>query len=205
MRQVPLASPILADRFICPRRKSRIFASISQNFGLPLSVTLALVLAFTPKHMTKERLVVCVPLGKHGQHQHRLYQQDRCSHPNPHVSCLSLLTLLVFTANSSSGSSSGCRRMRVAKTLTDFPLEMAELDEILHSLFNEALAINSTVFEDKNPGTGGLEFDRGRSSPVCKGSQVGSLPTGSREHRYCLDDSLSVQAQGYGRRLSHSY
>ncbi|KAG8726916.1 hypothetical protein FRC11_014235, partial [Ceratobasidium sp. 423] len=44
----------------------------------------------------------------------------------------------------------------------DFPLEMAELNKVihkpLHSLFNEALAVNSTAFENKDPKTGQFEF-----------------------------------------------
>ncbi|KDN44232.1 hypothetical protein RSAG8_05705, partial [Rhizoctonia solani AG-8 WAC10335] len=44
----------------------------------------------------------------------------------------------------------------------DFPLEMAELNEViqgpLRSLFNEALAVNSTAFEDNDPETGELVF-----------------------------------------------
>ncbi|KAG8681210.1 hypothetical protein FRC11_001419, partial [Ceratobasidium sp. 423] len=44
----------------------------------------------------------------------------------------------------------------------NFPLEMAELNKVihklLHSLFNEALAVNSTAFEDKDPETGEFKF-----------------------------------------------
>ncbi|KAG8680327.1 hypothetical protein FRC11_002632, partial [Ceratobasidium sp. 423] len=44
----------------------------------------------------------------------------------------------------------------------NFPLEMAELNEVVHeplrSLFNKALAVNSTAFEDKDPKTGQFRF-----------------------------------------------
>ncbi|KAB5587765.1 hypothetical protein CTheo_8792 [Ceratobasidium theobromae] len=44
----------------------------------------------------------------------------------------------------------------------DFPLEMTKLNSAIHkplcSMFNEALAVNSTAFKDWNPETGELEF-----------------------------------------------
>ncbi|KAG9085467.1 hypothetical protein FS749_004393 [Ceratobasidium sp. UAMH 11750] len=44
----------------------------------------------------------------------------------------------------------------------NFPLEMSKLNSVvqdpLRSMFNEAIAVNSTAFEDKNPETGELEF-----------------------------------------------
>ncbi|QRV74869.1 calcium-transporting ATPase [Ceratobasidium sp. AG-Ba] len=141
--------------------------------GLPLAVTLAL--AFATKRMTKERLLVRV-LGS-------------CeTMANASVVCTDKTGTLTQNVMSVVAGSVGihCKfvqhlsenegRQNVNHVIDDqakdsernrshkddFPLEMAELNSVIHeplrSMFNEAIAVNSTAFEDKNPETGELEF-----------------------------------------------
>lgn len=57
----------------------------------------------------------------------------------------------------------------------DFPLEISELNSVvqepLRSLFNEALAVNYTAFEDKNPETGEISLSDRRLRLLCSVSQ----------------------------------
>ncbi|KAG8684594.1 hypothetical protein FRC11_011870, partial [Ceratobasidium sp. 423] len=141
--------------------------------GLPLAVTPAL--AFATKRMTKERLLARV-LGS-------------CeTMANASVVCTDKTGTLTQNVMSAVAGSVGihCKfvrhlsenegRQHVDRVVEDqevgsecnrshkddFPLEMAELNEVVHeplrSLFNEALAVNSTAFEDKDPETGQFEF-----------------------------------------------
>ncbi|KAF8606411.1 calcium-translocating P-type ATPase [Ceratobasidium sp. AG-I] len=141
--------------------------------GLPLAVTLAL--AFATKRMTKERLLVRV-LGSCE------------TMANASVVCTDKTGTLTQNVMSVVAGSVGihCKfvqhlsenegRQNVDRVLEDqeadsernrshkddFAIEMAELNTVvqepLRSMFNEALAVNSTAFEDKNPETGELEF-----------------------------------------------
>ncbi|KAG8728010.1 hypothetical protein FRC12_022104, partial [Ceratobasidium sp. 428] len=141
--------------------------------GLPLAVTLAL--AFATKRMTKERLlvrvlgscetmanasVVCTDktgtltqnvmsvvagsVGVHCKFVQRLAENDGRQNVDHVVD----------------DQASDSERNKSHKD--DFPLEMADLNTVVHdplrAMFNEAIAINSTAFEDKNPETGELEF-----------------------------------------------
>ncbi|KAF8754101.1 Sarcoplasmic/endoplasmic reticulum calcium ATPase 3 [Rhizoctonia solani] len=94
-----------------------------------LPLAVTLALAFATKRMTKERLLVRV-LG----------------------SCETMANASVVCTD----------KTRNRDHKDDFPLEMTQLNDVvrepLRSLFNEALAVNSTAFEDKNPETGELEF-----------------------------------------------
>jgi len=141
--------------------------------GLPLAVTLAL--AFATKRMTQERLLVRV-LGSCE------------TMANASVVCTDKTGTLTQNVMSVVAGSVGihCKfvqhlsenkgRQNVDRVLEDhdvgsernkshkddFPLEMSELNTVvqdpLRSMFNEAIAINSTAFEDNNPETGELEF-----------------------------------------------
>lgn len=139
--------------------------------GLPLAVTLAL--AFATKRMTKQNLlvrvlgacetmanatVVCTDktgtltqnvmsvvagsVGVHGKFVHRLAENQARTNAN------------------ATTDENGQVETRVGRK--DFSFEMSDLNTYLppavQDLFNDALVLNSTAFEDKNPETGELEF-----------------------------------------------
>ncbi|KAH7342030.1 calcium-translocating P-type ATPase [Rhizoctonia solani] len=141
--------------------------------GLPLAVTLAL--AFATKRMTKERLLVRVLGSCETMANASVVCTDKTGTLTQNVmsvvaGSVGIHCKFVQRLSENEGRQNvdrviedqevGSERNRSHKD--DFPLEMAELNEVvqepLRSLFNEALAINSTAFEDKNPETGELEF-----------------------------------------------
>ncbi|CAE6514845.1 unnamed protein product [Rhizoctonia solani] len=141
--------------------------------GLPLAVTLAL--AFATKRMTKERLLVRVLGSCETMANASVVCTDKTGTLTQNVmsvvaGSVGIHCKFVQWLSENEGRQNvdrviedqeiGSERNRSHKD--DFPLEMAELNEVvrepLRSLFNEALAINSTAFEDKNPETGELEF-----------------------------------------------
>ncbi|CAE6427411.1 unnamed protein product [Rhizoctonia solani] len=141
--------------------------------GLPLAVTLAL--AFATKRMTKERLLVRVLGSCETMANASVVCTDKTGTLTQNVmsvvaGSVGIHCKFVQRLSENEGRQNvdrvledqevGSRRNRDHKD--DFPLEMAELNEVvrepLRSLFNEALAINSTAFEDKNHETGELEF-----------------------------------------------
>ncbi|KAL7414094.1 calcium-translocating P-type ATPase [Mrakia frigida] len=140
--------------------------------GLPLAVTLAL--AFATKRMTKQNLlvrllgacetmanatVVCTDktgtltqnvmsvvagsIGVHAKFVQRLDENQNRTNANKTVG--------------EQGEAETARHGR-----KDFSLDMTDINSILNAatqdLFNDALVLNSTAFEDKNPETGELEF-----------------------------------------------
>ncbi|KAJ1307270.1 hypothetical protein OPQ81_001382 [Rhizoctonia solani] len=141
--------------------------------GLPLAVTLAL--AFATKRMTKERLLVRVLGSCETMANASVVCTDKTGTLTQNVmsvvaGSVGIHCKFVQRLSENEGRQNvdrvvedqevGSERNRSHKD--DFPLEMAELNEVIHeplrSLFNEALAVNSTAFEDKNPETGELEF-----------------------------------------------
>ncbi|CAE6429378.1 unnamed protein product [Rhizoctonia solani] len=141
--------------------------------GLPLAVTLAL--AFATKRMTKERLLVRVLGSCETMANASVVCTDKTGTLTQNVmsvvaGSVGIHCKFVQRLSENEGRQNvdrvledqdiGSQRNRDHKD--DFPLEMAELNQVvnepLRSLFNEALAINSTAFEDKNPETGELEF-----------------------------------------------
>ncbi|CUA75881.1 hypothetical protein RSOLAG22IIIB_01882 [Rhizoctonia solani] len=141
--------------------------------GLPLAVTLAL--AFATKRMTKERLLVRVLGSCETMANASVVCTDKTGTLTQNVmsvvaGSVGIHCKFVQRLSENEGRQNvdrvledqevGSERNRSHKD--DFPLEMAELNEVvqepLRTLFNEALAINSTAFEDKNPETGELEF-----------------------------------------------
>ncbi|PVG04175.1 calcium-translocating P-type ATPase [Serendipita vermifera] len=132
--------------------------------GLPLAVTLAL--AFATKRMTKENLLVRV--------------LESCeTMANATVVCTDKTGTLTQNAMSVVAGSVGVHAKFVKnlkdnlaraedkengdrKHSEDFPIEQDDLNKILspalRRTFNEAIAVNSTAFEDINKETGALEF-----------------------------------------------
>ncbi|ELU40116.1 cation-transporting atpase fungi [Rhizoctonia solani AG-1 IA] len=141
--------------------------------GLPLAVTLAL--AFATKRMTKERLLVRVLGSCETMANASVVCTDKTGTLTQNVmsvvaGSVGVHCKFVQRLSENEGrqnvdrviedQEAGSQRNRDHKD--DFPLEMTQLNDVvrepLRSLFNEALAVNSTAFEDKNPETGELEF-----------------------------------------------
>ncbi|KAF7374851.1 Calcium-transporting ATPase [Mycena sanguinolenta] len=132
--------------------------------GLPLAVTLAL--AFATKRMTYEKLLVRI-LGS-------------CeTMANASVVCTDktgILTQNVVTVVAGSvginakfvrylevnEKRSPANELGVRKHVNDFSLDLSQLNTVLspqlRELFNAAIAVNSTAFQDKSPDTGELVF-----------------------------------------------
>ncbi|CED82819.1 calcium-translocating p-type atpase [Phaffia rhodozyma] len=127
--------------------------------GLPLAVTLAL--AFATKRMTKENLLVrllgaCETMG------------------NATVVCTDKTGTLTQNSMSVVAGSVGINakfvqrleenqgRTNAEEARRDFSLEMSTLNTILNQetqdLFNQAIVLNSTAFEDKDPESGEMIF-----------------------------------------------
>lgn len=141
--------------------------------GLPLAVTLAL--AFATKRMTKERLLVRVLGSCETMANASVVCTDKTGTLTQNVmsvvaGSVGIHCKFVKHLSENEGRQNvdrvvedqevGSHRNRRHKD--DFPLEMTELNSVIHeplrSMFNEALAVNSTAFEDRNPETGELEF-----------------------------------------------
>jgi Ca2+-transporting ATPase len=144
----------------------RAFAHIPWNLGLPLAVTLAL--AFATKRMTRAHLLV-----------RHLGSCETMA--NSTVVCTDKTGTLTQNAMTVVAGSVGVHgkfvrridenvgRSPVEKAGTsdkkfrdDFAFDMKELDSVLNpaqkELFNAAIAINSTAFEDHDHATGELKF-----------------------------------------------
>ncbi|CAE6502848.1 unnamed protein product [Rhizoctonia solani] len=141
--------------------------------GLPLAVTLALALA--TKRMTKERLLIRVLDSCKTMANASIVCTDKIGTLTQNIMSVVAGSVSIhckFVEHLSENK--GCQNIdRVLEDQEvgldcnrshkdDFPLEIAKLNEVVHeplrTLFNEALAINSTAFEDKDPKTGELEF-----------------------------------------------
>ena len=130
--------------------------------GLPLAVTLAL--AFATKRMTKQNLLVRV-LGSCETMGHAtVVCTDKTGTLTQNVMSVVAGSLGVhgkFVRNISDNASRSNVGEEDAQVRQDFSFDMSDFNHVaspeLQQLLNEAIAINSTAFEDKNE-AGELEF-----------------------------------------------
>ncbi|KAI0310974.1 hypothetical protein OF83DRAFT_1153050, partial [Amylostereum chailletii] len=124
--------------------------------GLPLAVTLAL--AFATKQMTKENLLVRVLASCEIMANATVVCTDKTGTLTQNEMTVVAGAIGVY-AKFVRGNDHG--RHNVGGK-TDFALELTELDNVLtpalRVLFNEAIAVNSTAFEDKDHGSGATVF-----------------------------------------------
>ena len=140
--------------------------------GLPLAVTLAL--AFATKRMTYENLLVRVLGSCETMANATVVCTDKtgtltqnsmtvvAGSVGVHGKFAAQLASNEKRTNAGETESSPDSQKQVRKHPDDFSIDQAELSNIitpaLRDLFNEAIAVNSTAFEDKDPETGKLEF-----------------------------------------------
>jgi Ca2+-transporting ATPase len=140
--------------------------------GLPLAVTLAL--AFATKRMTKEQLLVRVLSSCEIMANSTVVCTDKTGTLTQNVMTVVAGSLGVHAkfvrqlenhqnrtnANEESGAGGASGSTSTARG--DFSIDQSRLNDItpepLRRLFSDAININSTAFEDKNPETGKLEF-----------------------------------------------
>ncbi|KAF8511511.1 calcium-translocating P-type ATPase [Gautieria morchelliformis] len=134
--------------------------------GLPLAVTLAL--AFATKRMTKAKLLVRVLGSCETMANASVICTDKTGTLTQNVMsvvagsvgvhCKFVHQLKENGARTNAQEQNECERRHAQ----DFSVDQKELNSVLDSplqkLFNEAIAINSTAFEDPNPETGKVEF-----------------------------------------------
>ncbi|KAG8943159.1 hypothetical protein FRC03_002640, partial [Tulasnella sp. 419] len=137
--------------------------------GLPLAVTLAL--AFATKRMTGQNLLVRVLSSCETMANASVVCTDKTGTLTQNVMtvvagsvgvhCKFVKDLDQNATRSNVGDVEGEGGDNRRHT-SDFAVEMAELNKALNEplrrLFNQAIAINSTAFEDKDPVSGQLEF-----------------------------------------------
>ncbi|KAI0636062.1 calcium-translocating P-type ATPase [Trametes polyzona] len=137
--------------------------------GLPLAVTLAL--AFATKRMTKENLLVRVLGSCETMANASVICTDKTGTLTQNVMtvvagsvgvhCKFVHQLEDNKARTNADEEPGVRNAS-RKHTQDFSIDQAQLNETLspglRDLFNEAIAINSTAFEDTEPETGKLVF-----------------------------------------------
>ncbi|KAG8829631.1 hypothetical protein FRC17_006267 [Serendipita sp. 399] len=132
--------------------------------GLPLAVTLAL--AFATKRMTKENLLVRVLDSCETMANATVVCTDKTGTLTQNVMHVvagsigvhaKFVKNLKENMNRAENKESGSR-----KHADDFPIEQDDINTILppalRILLNEAIAVNSTAFEDRDPVTGELDF-----------------------------------------------
>lgn len=139
--------------FICTN-----YCSQGLDEGLPLAVTLAL--AFATKRMTKENLLVRVLASCETMANASVVCTDKTGTLTQNA--------MTVVAGSIGVSHTFVRQLdqnpdRRGDTPADRCLDQSQLNSVaspqLRHLFNEAIALNSTAFEDKNPdGSGGTVF-----------------------------------------------
>lgn len=145
--------------------------------GLPLAVTLAL--AFATKRMTSENLLVRVLSSCETMANASVVCTDKtgtltqnemtvvAGSVGIHAKFVQHLAENQARTNAGDARERGApetneERERRRKHPNDFSLDQAQLGEVLspalRRLFNEAIAINSTAFEDTDPETGDIKF-----------------------------------------------
>ncbi|TDL19883.1 calcium-translocating P-type ATPase [Rickenella mellea] len=139
--------------------------------GLPLAVTLAL--AFATKRMTAEKLLVRVLGSCETMANASVVCTDKTGTLTQNVmtvvaGSVGIHAKFVRRLEDNKARTNAGEETRVAagaqsgKHPKDFSIDQSKLNSILspslRKLFNEAIAINSTAFEDTDPDTGTLEF-----------------------------------------------
>ncbi|OBZ72072.1 Calcium-transporting ATPase 2 [Grifola frondosa] len=137
--------------------------------GLPLAVTLAL--AFATKRMTKENLLVRVLGSCETMANASVVCTDKTGTLTQNamtvvagsvgIHCKFVHNLEDNLTRTNAGEEAGVREetiRRARKHTEDFSIDQEALNDVLspqlQQLFNEAIAINSTAFEDEDPDTG---------------------------------------------------
>ncbi|TCD63338.1 hypothetical protein EIP91_005657 [Steccherinum ochraceum] len=140
--------------------------------GLPLAVTLAL--AFATKRMTKENLLVRVLGSCETMANASVVCTDKTGTLTQNemsvvagsigIHCKFVHRLSDNQARTNAGEEAGVKPEVVAarKHAEDYSIDQTQLNDTLspavQRLFNDAIAINSTAFEDEDPETGELVF-----------------------------------------------
>ncbi|KAK7690441.1 hypothetical protein QCA50_005539 [Cerrena zonata] len=140
--------------------------------GLPLAVTLAL--AFATKRMTKENLLVRVLGSCETMANASVVCTDKTGTLTQNdmtvvagsigIHCKFVRRLEENKARTNAGEEAGVRvdATTTRKHAQDFSIDQTELNDVLspglQELFNQAIAINSTAFEDRDPDTEELVF-----------------------------------------------
>ncbi|KAJ2988654.1 hypothetical protein NUW54_g9048 [Trametes sanguinea] len=138
--------------------------------GLPLAVTLAL--AFATKRMTKENLLVRVLGSCETMANASVICTDKTGTLTQNamtvvagsigIHCKFVHRLEENMARTNANEESGVKTDGAKKHAQDFSIDQEQLNETLspalQDLFNKAIAINSTAFEDADPDTGKRVF-----------------------------------------------
>ena len=140
------------------------------NVGLPLAVTLAL--AFATKRMTKENLLVRVLGSCETMANASVICTDKTGTLTQNSMTVVAGSVGIHAkfvqrlednqARTNANEQAGVKETPGKKHPEDFSIDQSNLNTVLspalRKLFNEAIAINSTAFEDENPETGVIEF-----------------------------------------------
>ena len=140
------------------------------NVGLPLAVTLAL--AFATKRMTKENLLVRVLGSCETMANASVICTDKTGTLTQNSMTVVAGSVGIHAkfvqrlednqARTNANEQAGVKETPGKKHPKDFSIDQSNLNTVLspalRKLFNEAIAINSTAFEDENPETGVIEF-----------------------------------------------
>ncbi|KAF7372104.1 Calcium-transporting ATPase [Mycena venus] len=132
--------------------------------GLPLAVTLAL--AFATKRMTYEKLLVRILGSCETMANASVVCTDKTGTLTQNVMTVVAGSVGIhakFVRHLEANTScTDADERDVRKHVNDFSLDLSQLNTVLspqlRELFNEAIAVNSTAFQDKSPETGELTF-----------------------------------------------
>lgn len=145
---------------MCSTRLTRI-PSVDSLSGLPLAVTLAL--AFATKRMTREKLLVRVLSSCETMANASVVCTDKTGTLTQNMMTVvagstGVHAKFVRHLSENEGRSNADGTHETRKHDEDFSIDQSDLNEVLspqlRDLFNEAIAVNSTAFEDTDPETG---------------------------------------------------
>ncbi|KAJ7274496.1 Ca-transporting ATPase [Mycena haematopus] len=134
--------------------------------GLPLAVTLAL--AFATKRMTYEKLLVRILGSCETMANASVVCTDKTGTLTQNVMTVVAGSVGIdakfvrHLESNTTRSNANANEPGVRKHVKDFSLDLSQLNSVLspqlRELFNAAIAVNSTAFQDKSPETGELIF-----------------------------------------------
>lgn len=141
------------------------FTSLIASLGLPLAVTLAL--AFATKRMTYEKLLVRVLGSCETMANASVVCTDKTGTLTQNAmtvvaGSIGIHAKFVRELDDNAGRSNAEDKGETRRHPEDFSIDLAKLNDVLspqlRDILNEAIAINSTAFEDVDPESGELIF-----------------------------------------------